>query len=197
MEEAQEPDLGPPAASPIDAIVAQLGAGRASGHTQKKRRQGHLNGYPAINPAPTQAAWVVAGVPALPAPQLVRMPEDAPPPAETEASPHSSTRSSVTEAVELLTAQQASMLEFIKEQQAKNDAHQAKTDAILEMLVKSQQDMASRVTSSEQLIASMKKDEYAFKRKVAGGAVSLVIASFFGGAYVSSRRRLADTTTAA
>ena len=118
------------------------------------------------------------------------MPADAPPPAEAEASPQGSTRSSVTEAVELLTAQQASMMEFIKEQQAKNDAHQAKTDAILghvmEALIKSQQD-----------IASLKKDEYAFKRKVAGGAVSLVIASFFGGAYVSSRRRLADTTTAA
>ena len=125
------------------------------------------------------------------------MPADAPPPAEAEASPQGSTRSSVTEAVELLTAQQASMLEFIKEQQAKNDAHQAKTDAILEMLVKSQQGMASRVTSSEQFIASMKKDEYAFKRKVVGGAAVVAIASIFGGAYAISRpRRIAHTAAA-
>ena len=145
----------------------------------------------------------MAGVPELPAPELVRLPADAPPPAEAEASPQGSTRLSVTEAVELLTAQQASMLEFIKEQQAKNDAQQAETKAILEAQQQQQAKtdailghVMEALIKSQQDIASLKKDEYAFKRKVAGGAVSLVIASFFGGAYVNSRRRLADIAAA-
>ena len=50
---------------------------------------------------------------------------------------------------------------------------------------------------SQQTIESMKKDEYAFKRKLVGGAAVVAIASIFGGAYAISRpRRIAHTAAA-
>ena len=142
-------------------IAQQLGRRRvAGGRVGKRRGQGHLNDYPGPHDHPPLPQPLADGPPAE-EPPVHEPPE--PPPVNAESQP-----ASLEAAIELLTAQQASLAELSA----------SSNSAIL-----------AQQSSMQAKITALEKESNVVRRALAGGALVVIAAIFCARAFLNKSRQ--------